>query len=193
MREQAFSKRFVEFARGPRIAKANAMSASLKLSVGRTVLDVADASRFAFEQFLDLDPHDKLTLTSWLVGPYRRAMADVPRRTRTLGHGEVEPYELSTIVSDAQTLLAQAIDAAGKPGAEPLLAMLPATGIEVIPVVDSYGAHGFAPMDVGHTKLGARVLSLLVADYLTRPEDYFAAPEIESTRRRSSFRMRAVG
>ena len=169
------------------------MSPSLKLPVGRTVLDVADASRFAFEQFLDLDPHDKLGLTRWLIGPYRRAMADVPKRTRTLAHGEVEPFELSTIVSDAQTVLAQAIDAAGKPGAEPLLAMLPATGIEVVPVLDNYGGRGFAPMDIGHTKLGARVLSLLVADYLTRPEDYFATPEIASTRRRSSFRMRAVG
>lgn len=168
------------------------MGPSLKLPPGQTVLDVADASRFAFEQFLDLDPHDKVALTRWLLGPYHRAVADLPKRTCTIGHGEIDVLELSMIVENAQVLLEQALDAAAKPGAEPLLSMLPPTGIDVTPVLDVNGAHGFAPMDVTHTKLAARVLSLLVADYLTRPEDYFGAPHIASTRRRSPFRMRAV-
>ena len=39
-------------------------------------------------------------------------------------------------------------------------------------VHDVYGGHGFVPMDFARTKLTERVMSLVVADYLTRPDDF---------------------
>lgn len=168
------------------------MRPSIKLPAGRTVLDVADASRVALEQFLALDPLDKLALSQWLIGPYRRATSDAPKRVHRAGSGEFQQVaQLASIVSNAQVILDQAIAAASTPGAEGLLALLPPT-VDVVPVHDAYGARGFAPMDVTHAKLAVRLLSLLLADYLTRPDDY-VAKTAPGNARRPSVRMLALG
>ncbi len=156
------------------------------------MLDVADASRAAIEQFLALDPLDKLALSQWLVGPYRTAVSDAPKRVHVTSSGEFHRVEqLASIVSNAQVILDQAIAAASTPGAEGLLVLLPPT-VDVVPVHDAYGARGFAPMDVAHAKLATRLLALLLADYLTRPDDYIAKSTPGSPRR-PSVRMLALG
>ena len=167
------------------------MRPSLRLPVGTVVLDVAEASREALEQFLALDPDDGGALSRWLVGPYRRATAYVPRRARMPGSDPVSPMSMPEIVRHAQAEICGAIDAATEPGAERLLARIPAT-IDVIPVHDAYGGRGFAAMDVAQARLATRVLALLLADYLTRPDD-FVASRGPGRPRRPSVRMLALG
>ena len=163
------------------------MRPSLELPHGKTVLDVADASRVAIEQFLALEPNDKAALSQWLIGPYRRAVAFAPKRLFSpTGGGTVTQLVLTSVVSDAQALLTRAIEGASKPGAEQLLELVPRV-VDVIPVHDAHDGHGFAPQDVAHAKLASRVLVLLLADYLTRPDEYVGQ------KRRPSTRMLALG
>jgi hypothetical protein len=69
--------------------------------------------------------------------------------------------------------------AAARPGAEGLVAVLPSV-VDVVPTRDVYGAHGFAPLNQMHTRLATRVFTLLIADYLTRPDAYLADPPAPS-------------
>ena len=164
------------------------MRPSLDLPRGKTVLDVADASRAAIDEFLALDPNDKAALSQWLIGPYRRAVAFAPKRLFSpTGGGSVTQLVLSSVVSEAQDLLKRAIQGASAPGAEQLLELVPRV-VDVIPVHDAHGGHGFAPQDIAHAKLGARVLVLLLADYLTRPDAY-----VSGEKRHPSVRMLALG
>ena len=163
------------------------MRPSLELPHGRTVLDVADASRVAIDAFLAIAPNDKAALSQWLIGPYRRAVAFAPKRVFSKsGGGSVTQLALASVVSDAQALLKRALEGASQPGAESLLELVPRV-VDVIPVHDAHGGHGFAPQDVAHAKLASRVLVLLLADYLTRPDEYFGQ------KRRPSTRMLALG
>jgi hypothetical protein len=164
------------------------MRPSLELPHGKTVLDVAEASRAAIDHFVALDCHDKAALSQWLIGPYRRAVAFAPKRLFSpTGGGSVTQLVLSSVVADAQALLARALDGASKPGAEALLELVPRV-VDVIPVHDAHGGHGFAPQDIAHAKLGSRVLVLLLADYLTRPDTY-----VSGDKRHPSVRMLALG
>jgi len=150
------------------------MRPSLKLAPGTVVLDVADACRDALEEFLALDPNDKHALSRWLVGTYRKATSFGPRRLEVgVASHAVSPLSIAEIVKHAQDEITAAIDAAAEPGAERLLARIPDV-VDVIPVHDAYGGRGFAPQDVPHARLATRVLALLLADYLTRPDDYVA-------------------
>jgi hypothetical protein len=168
------------------------MRPSLKLPEGTVVLDVADACRDALEDFLAIDPNDKHALSRWLIGPYRRATLFAPR-SLSMGGREahaVSPISVTEIVDHAQREINGAIDAAAEPGAERLLARIPDV-IDVIPVHDVHGGRGFAPQDVPHARLATRVLALLLADYLTRPDDYVARRG-PGRPRRPSVRMLAL-
>jgi len=163
------------------------MRPSLELPRGRTVLDVADAARVALDAFLAIDPNDKAALSQWLIGPYRRAVAFAPKRIFSSGGGgSVTQLALTSVVADAQALLRRALEGASQPGAEALLELVPRV-VDVIPVHDTHGGHGFAPQDVAHAKLASRVLVLLLADYLTRPDEYLGQ------KRRPSTKMLALG
>jgi len=164
------------------------MRPSLPLPRGKTVTEVADASRAAIDQFLMIDPNDKAALSQWLIGPYRRAVAFAPKRLPAhVGGGSVTQLALASVVSEAQALLRRALDGASKPGAEGLLELVPRV-VDVIPVHDAHGGHGFAAQDVAHAKLGSRVLVLLLSDYLTRPDAY-----VSGEKRHPSARMLALG
>jgi hypothetical protein len=167
------------------------MRPSLKLPPGTVVLDVADAARDAVEEFLAIDPKDKHALSRWLIGPYRKATHFAPRR---LDGGSaanvVSPLSVAEIVAHAQAEVADAIEAASEPGAERLLARIPDM-VDVIPVHDAFGGRGFAPQDVAHARLATRLLALLLADYLTRPDD-FVASHGRGRARRPSVRMLAL-
>ncbi len=168
------------------------MRPSLRLPPGKTVLDVADASRDALEEFLALDANDKLALSQWLIGSYRRATSFAPKAFHTPApHAKVEQLTLSSVVLHAQQVLDTAITRASEPGAEGLLALMPEV-IDVVPVHDAFGGRGFAPQDVSNSKLATRVLTLLLADYLTRADDY-VAKRGPGKARRPSVRMLALG
>ncbi len=172
------------------------MRPSLRLPPGKTVLDVADASRDALEEFLALDADDKLALSQWLIGSYRRAVSFAPKAFHTPAphasrFGSVEHPALSSVVEHAQQVLDTAITRASEPGAEALLALMPEI-IDVVPVHDTFGGRGFAPQDASNAKLATRVMTLLLADYLTRADDY-VAKRGPGKARRPSVRMLALG
>ncbi len=185
------------------------MRPSVPLPRGTSVLEVADAARAALDEFLEIDPNDKFALSEWLIGAYRNATSHGPRRLhptlppmrpadprseRTMHVPATTPVEsvpLSMVVSHAQVIVRAALEAASRPGADGLLPLMPAV-VDVIPVHDSFGGHGFAACDVAHAKLDARVLSLLLADYLTRPDEYVETQGPAPLRRHSSGKMRAL-
>lgn len=159
------------------------MRPALQLHPGTSVHDVAEASRAAMEAFLALDPHDTRGLSKWFAGPYRTAVSFAGLRMGSSGaHARAAQPRIPEIVSSAQETLRDAMHAAVKRGAEGLVAVLPAV-VEVIPVRDVFGARGFAPMNPSCSRLAVRVLMLLVAHYLTRPDAYLLDAE----------RYRAVG
>lgn len=155
---------------------------AVQLHPGMSVHDVADASRAAIDEFLALDPHDTRGLSRWFAGTYRTAVSFAGRRTGSGTHVRAAQPPIPEIVSSAQEELRAAMKATVKRGAEGLVAAMPAV-VDVIPVRDVFGAHGFAPLNPSCSRLAIRVLTLLVAHYLTRPDAYLSDAE----------RYRAVG
>lgn len=176
---------------------------SLALSGGLDVGQAAEASRLAVRGFLALSP-DKRALSAWLLGPYHAATSFCPRRHgRSPAPDSVPPsgplHGVEDLVQSAKSAVREAIHAAlGPEGSEALIRLLPPV-VHVTAAHDVYGGHGFVPMDVARSKLSERVLSLVVADYLTRPDDFVAKipawfDAIDGTRRptRSGVSTRAV-
>ena len=58
--------------------------------------------------------------------------------------------------------------------------------MQIVAARDIYGASGFIPIDARRGRLADRVLALLLADYLTRPDDFLARPPAASTRPRET-------
>jgi len=80
----------------------------------------------------------------------------------------------------SKTVVTAALAAAQR-GIDDLVELLPPV-VQVEPVHDAYGNHGFIPIDRGRMRLVDRVLALLVADYLTRPTDFQAnRPPVSGT------------
>jgi hypothetical protein len=148
---------------------------SLALQGGLAVSQAAEVSRVGVRAFLALSP-DKRALSEWLLGPYQEATAFTARRH---GHARLEsvpppgPVQgVEDLVGAAKSAVREAVRAAlGPHGSEDLIRLLPPV-VHVAQVHDVYGGHGFVPIDVARTKLADRVLSLVVADYLTRPDDF---------------------
>jgi hypothetical protein len=153
------------------------MSAQVRLRWGVTVNDVADASRVAIECFLLLAP-TKAELAAWLRGPYRRATAFVPHSLRSLTPAEqpLSAGDVSDVIHHAQCAARQAMAATLSPGAEGLARSLPPV-LKLAEVIDSQGATGFAAVDFPCC-LADRVLALIVAEYLTRPEEFIENAEM---------------
>lgn len=142
---------------------------AIRLPDGVSVHDVADASRAALRAFMVL-PADKRQLAEWLVGPYRTATAFTTGNAPP-SHDPHRPAGVAELVTHTKALLSRAIYASTSPGAEDLIRQLPAV-VHVRPVVDQYDASGFAAFDVPRARLLDRGLSLLMADYLTRADDF---------------------
>jgi len=154
---------------------------SLALSGGIDVSHAAEVSRLAVRAFLAMSP-DKRALSAWLLGPYQDATAFAPRRHASAPHrgdsaSDSSPpsgplHGVEELVAGAKRAVREAVHAAlGPEGSEELIRLLPPV-VHVTAAHDVYGGHGFVPMDVARTKLTDRVLSLVVADYLTRPDDF---------------------
>lgn len=150
---------------------------SLALPRNILVQDVADSSRRALRAFLTLEP-DKRALSAWLVGPYREATSYGPRRVKSMQSDAPHPHHtnptnIEDLVTMTKALVTTALEAA-QHGVDDLVELLPPV-VEVIPVHDVYGNHGFVPVDESRMRLGDRVLGLLVGDYLTRTTDFLEA------------------
>ena len=143
-----------------------------------TVTDVADAARSALTEFMGMAP-DKRALSEWLIGSYARATGFVPRRPHSLPPpGSRPPPSHSEAIEDlvvaTKTEAQSIIQAALEGGAEGLVRRLP-TMVPIMRVEDAFGDHGFAALDGPRLRLSDRVLSLIVADFLTRPDDFARA------------------
>jgi len=139
-----------------------------------TVEEAAEASRAALRAFLAMDP-DKPSLSAWLEGPYRQATDFAPRRLRTVNPGgpfehHTSPTNIEDLVTMTRTVVTAAL-AAAQCGIDALVELLPPV-VQVRPAHDLYGNHGFVPVDEARLRLVDRVLALLVADYLTRPDEF---------------------
>lgn len=155
-----------------------------------TVTDVADASRDALHAFVVMPPRAR-ELGEWLAGPYAHATSFVLGANPTVLTPRGE-WTTAEVITRAQAVIAKAIDASTSPGADELVRSLPPV-VHVRPVVDVYLARGFAPFDQPRATLVDRALSLLVGDYLTRPDDFLAVvPSWRRTfeRRESGFSAR---
>jgi hypothetical protein len=148
------------------------MASATTLNLGVSVMDVADATREAVEGFLDLAP-TKAELMRWLRGTYRRATSFVPQSLRSLSILEqaLSDADVADVVHHAQCAARQAIAAAVSPGAEGIARSLPDV-LHLAAVTDMYGGCGFAPVDTSAVCLADRVLALIVAEYLTRPDEF---------------------
>lgn len=133
-----------------------------------SVRDLGARIQSALDEFDALEP-TKYALAHWLTNAYRGALA--------LGEQEHWPvvirstaWDVKIDIIEAQAALARARAAASAVDGE-FIASLPPR-VDVARVKDASGANGFAPIDVRGAPLSERVLSLLLADYLTRPEAY---------------------
>jgi hypothetical protein len=140
-----------------------------------TVEEAAEASRRAVSAFLALDP-DKASLSAWLEGPYREATGFGPRRLRkarpdasSFEH-PTGPTNIEDLVNMTKTVVV-ATFAAAQRGIDDLVELLPPV-VQVAPAHDVDGNKGFIPVDEARMRLVDRVLALLVADYLTRPNEF---------------------
>jgi len=153
------------------------MATPFRLRANVTVTEVADASRAAVERFFLLAP-TKAELACWLRGPYRRATSFVPHSLRSLTPPEqpLAPRDVADVIHHAQCAARQAMAAALSPGAEGLARSLPEV-LKLAEVVDGDGLVGYAAVDVPCC-LADRVLALIVAEYLTRPEEFVENAEM---------------
>lgn len=153
------------------------MAGEIPLHHGVSLNDVADATRDAIVGFLELAP-TKADLTQWLRGPYRRATSFVPHVMRSLATVEqpLAAHELADVIHHAQCAARQAIAATLSPSAEGLARTLPPV-LKLAEIADHHGNAGFAAVDVPCC-LADRVLALIVAEYLTRPEEFVEAAEV---------------
>jgi hypothetical protein len=59
--------------------------------------------------------------------------------------------------------------------------------VDIVPTRDVLGAHGYAPLNQAHARLATRVFTILIADYLTRPDAYLGDAARSVTPRRQVF------
>jgi len=134
-------------------------------------MHVADASHDAVQRFLWMPP-SKVELAKWLRGTYRRATSFVPHSLRSLTAREqpLTDDDISDVIHHAQCAARQAIAATLSPGAEGIARSLPPV-LKLAEIADVQGGTGFAAVDQPCC-LADRLLALIVAEYLTRPEEF---------------------
>jgi len=154
------------------------------LPVGINVVDVAQAARRAVVAFLELDSRnvDAPELTKWLKGPYASALAiasrstlpppsSVPRPKTEEHDAQVEVLtNVRANVSAAKTAIEKVLVAfLRKPDLSIAYDMVKHNVVQL--VTDDEGRLGYAPLAPKVPHLPVRVLSLVLADMLTRPDD----------------------
>jgi hypothetical protein len=137
------------------------------------IAQALDACRQAVCALLVLPPEPD-QVTQWLAGPYHEATR-FAGKARSIVRRTVPPPEAAAEaadVVDAQRRTARLIEAAGR-GGDALVRLLPAV-VLIRPAHDGFGGRGVVPFDAPRATLVDRALSLALADYLTRPEDFLA-------------------
>jgi hypothetical protein len=154
------------------------------LPVGINVIDVAQAARRAVIAFLELDSRnvDAVALTTWLKGPYASALAlasrstlpppsSVPRPKTDEHLAQIEGFtNVRANVSAAKQAIEKVLVAfLRKPDLSIAYDMVKHNVVQR--VTDDEGRLGYAPLAPKVPHLPVRVLSLVLADMLTRPDD----------------------
>lgn len=143
------------------------MVPTMSLQDGLSVHDVSECVRRALEEFDAVEP-TRYSLAHWVTGSYRA--------TLVVGAGQHWPVvlrvtsDVESVVAEAKAALERAREAARTLDGE-LIETLPPR-VHVVRIKDADGNVGFAPIDVRGASLTARALSVLLADYLMRPEAY---------------------
>jgi hypothetical protein len=147
----------------------------LALPARSRVRSFADGCRLAALDFVNRVAvlGDKAALADWLRGPYRAHVVVLARsHTRRLTAGSVMPGTLEKLLSqtrlDVGLGLLRARDA--EDGVSLGYSALAAG--HVYRCQDAAGEQGWIPVAQPRMRLADRVLSLVAADYLLRPEDY---------------------
>ena len=143
------------------------MVPTMPLQQGMRVLDVCDRIEDALAEFDRLEPN-RYALADWLAHAYRSTLVATPRDQTPFTLRVTSSVEV--VIAEARRELAAARAAARRLDGT-FTDRLPAR-VHVVRIRDDEGDIGFAPIDVRGATLGARVLSLLLADYLMRPEAY---------------------
>ena len=143
------------------------MVPTMPLPRGMRVIDVSDRIRDALAEF-DLLETNRYALAHWLSHAYRNTLVVGPRDQSPFTLHVTSSVEV--VIAEARRALAESRAAARRlDGA--FIERLPAR-VHVVRIRDDWGETGFGPIDVRGATLTARVLSLLLADYLMRPEAY---------------------
>jgi hypothetical protein len=146
------------------------------LPAGVLVSDVADLSRLALVAFLRLRWRSakRSELATWLFGEYLEALT-IGRRSQ-VESGPSLMLDESMSEETAQASIVQATAAIERVlmafHGDPDLSIAPRLLEQRIvePIVDERGTRGFAPLSDPTMPLAARVLALVAAEMLTRPE-----------------------
>jgi hypothetical protein len=149
------------------------------LDPGVHVKDVADACRSAALAFAWSASRgwNKRDLARWLAGPYATAVS----ATRSLRAGSalrvvrptpIAEKSIADLVARTHSTVLTALRSTWAWMDDSLFARDMVDVGLVAGIMDETSAIGFAPIDGPRMRLAARVESLFVADYLTRPADY---------------------
>lgn len=139
---------------------------SLLLPGTTGIAQAVDEARRALCAFLELDAEPR-ALAAWLEHPYREATRFCPA-----GRAFVRTDAIVPTIVDAQRSVARLIEAAAQ-GGDALARRLPAV-VRIRAAHDRFGGKGFVPFDAPGSRLVDRAVALVLADYLTRPDDFLA-------------------
>jgi len=120
-------------------------------------------------------PFGPRELATWLVEHYEPATAptrSIVRRSSPPGDRRIDEATLERVVLDARARLFEMLDKCTTAWSGESFARDMVDGKLVVGVQDEGGAIGYAPVRYRDMRLVDRVVSLFVADYLTRPSDY---------------------
>jgi hypothetical protein len=150
----------------------------LALPAGARVASFADGCRAAALDFVNhvAPSNDKALLADWLRGPYRAHVVTLVRsRTKRIGAATVVPRALARLLGQARFQVSLGLAAASDPVDGVSFGFSALAAGHVYRAQDAFGAPGWVPVGQPRMRLSDRVLSLVAADYLLRPEDYETA------------------
>lgn len=145
------------------------------------IFRIADECRAAALSFVNgACTWDKLDLALWLSGAYSRAtshIAHVPRlpadaEPTTVLDRPLEAEVVSRVLLHTHDMVMETLRAASNPEYAEAIAAMAMSNNLIAPCEDEQGRQGWAPVSRPRVVLADRVVSLVAADFLTRPHDY---------------------
>jgi hypothetical protein len=148
------------------------------------IVRLADACREAALSFVNASPRwTKRDLAQWLAGPYAHATSfaahafgDGTRDHRTSGVNVVTPIDPDTmrrVIDRAREAVLESLrSVTSSPDDGATMALSILSQDLIVQCEDEDGNLGWAPVSRRDIVLADRVLSLFVADYLVRPDEY---------------------